>query len=57
MLSTPTPDDAGDASFLGPSRAPTQKADMGSRVRARGIFILQIKRIIKKKANKSKINK
>ena len=31
MLPTPTPDDAGDASFLGPSRAPTQKADMGSR--------------------------
>ena len=30
----PTPDDAGDASFLGPSRAPTQKADMGSRARA-----------------------
>ena len=35
MLPTPTPDDAGDASFLGPSRAPTQKADMGSRARAR----------------------
>ena len=34
VLPTPTPDDAGDASFLGPSRAPTQKADMGSRVRA-----------------------
>ena len=34
MLPTPTPDDAGDASFLGPSRAPTQKADMGSRARA-----------------------
>ena len=33
MLPTPTPDDAGDASFLGPSRAPTQKADMGSRAR------------------------
>ena len=31
MLPAPTPDDAGDASFLGPSRAPTQKADMGSR--------------------------
>ena len=26
---------AGDASFLGPSRAPTQKADMGSRERVR----------------------
>ena len=35
MLPTPTPDDAGHASFLGPSRAPTQKADMGSRARAR----------------------
>ena len=35
MLPTPTPDDAGGASFLGPSRAPTQKADMGSRARAR----------------------
>ena len=34
MLPTPTPDDAGDASFLGPTRAPTQKADMGSRARA-----------------------
>ena len=33
-LPTPTPGDAGDASFLGPSRAPTQKADMGSRARA-----------------------
>ena len=33
ILPTPTPDDAGDASFLGPSRAPTQKADMGSRAR------------------------
>ena len=31
----PTPDDARDASLLGPSRAPTQKADMGSRARAR----------------------
>ena len=30
-----TPDNAGDAGFLGPSRAPTQKADMGSRARAR----------------------
>ena len=29
----PTPDDAGDASFLGPSQAPTQKADTGSRQR------------------------
>ena len=28
MLPTPTPHDAGDASFLGPSRAPTQKADI-----------------------------
>ena len=35
MLPTPTPDDAGDASFLGPSRDPNQKADMGSRARAR----------------------
>ena len=35
MLPTPTPDDAGDASFLGPSRAPTQEADMGSRADAR----------------------
>ena len=36
MLPTPTPDDAGDASFLGPSRAPTQKADMTcGRTRAR----------------------
>ena len=35
MLPTPTPDDAGDASFLGPSRAPSQKADMGSRARQR----------------------
>ena len=34
MLPTPTPDDAGDASFLGPSRDPNQKADMGSRARA-----------------------
>ena len=33
MLPAPTPDDAGDASFLGPSRAPTQKADTGSRAR------------------------
>ena len=31
---TPTPDDARDASFLGPSPAPTQKADMRSRARA-----------------------
>ena len=29
------PDNAGDAGFLGPIRAPTQKADMGSRARAR----------------------
>ena len=29
MLPTPTPDDAGDASFRGPSRDPNQKADMG----------------------------
>ena len=35
MLPTLTPDNAGDAGFLGPSRAPTQKADMGSRARAR----------------------
>ena len=35
MFPTPTPDDAGDASFLGPSRDPNQKADMGSRARAR----------------------
>ena len=35
MLPTPTPDDAGDASFLGPSQDPSQKADMGSRARAR----------------------
>ena len=34
MLPTPTPDDAGDASFLGPNRAATHKADMGSRARA-----------------------
>ena len=34
MLPTLTPDNAGDAGFLGPSRAPTQKADMGSRARA-----------------------
>ena len=34
MLPTPTPDDAGYASFLGPSWAPTQNADMGSRARA-----------------------
>ena len=34
MLPTRTPDDAGDASFLGPSRDPNQKADMGSRARA-----------------------
>ena len=27
MLPTPTPHDAGHASFLGPSRAPTQKAE------------------------------
>ena len=27
----PTPDDARDASFPGPSRDPNQKADMGSR--------------------------
>ena len=37
MLPTPTPDDAGDASFLGPSRDPNQKADMGSRARARAL--------------------
>ena len=30
MLPTPAPDDAGDASFLGPSRAPTQKVHMES---------------------------
>ena len=30
MLPTPAPDDATDASFLGPSRAPTQKVHMGS---------------------------
>ena len=35
-LPTPTPDDDGDASFPGPSRAPTQKVHMGSRARARG---------------------
>ena len=35
MLPTLTPDNAGDAGFLGPIRAPTQKADMGSRARAR----------------------
>ena len=29
MLPTPTPDDAGDASFLGPSRDPNQKAGAG----------------------------
>ena len=36
MLPTLTPDNAGDAGFLGPIRAPipTQKADMGSRARA-----------------------
>ena len=34
MLPTPAPDDAGDASFLGPSRAPTQKGYMWSRARA-----------------------
>ena len=34
MLPAPTPDDAGDASFLGPSRDPNHKADMGSRPRA-----------------------
>ena len=34
MLPTLTPDNAGDASFLGPIRAPIQKADMGSRARA-----------------------
>ena len=34
MLPTPTPDNAGDAGFLGPSLAPTQKADMGLRARA-----------------------
>ena len=34
MLPTLTPDNAGDAGFLGPSRAPTQKADMGTRARA-----------------------
>ena len=33
MLPAPTADDAGDASFLGPSRAPTQKADVGARQR------------------------
>ena len=31
MLPTLTPDNAGDAGFLGPIRAPTQKAHMGSR--------------------------
>ena len=36
MLPTLTPGNAGDAGFLGPIRAPTQKADMGSRARARG---------------------
>ena len=35
MLPTLTPDNAGDAGFLGPIRAPTQKADMGSRARRR----------------------
>ena len=35
MLPTLTPDNAGDAGFLGPIRAPTQKADMGLRARAR----------------------
>ena len=35
MLPPPTLDDAGDASFLGPSRAPTQKVHMGSHARAR----------------------
>ena len=34
MLPTLTPENAGDAGFLGPIRAPTQKADMGSRARA-----------------------
>ena len=34
LLPTPTPDDAGDASFLGPSQDPNQKAHMGSRARA-----------------------
>ena len=33
MLPTPTPDESGDASFLGLSRDPNQKADMGSRAR------------------------
>ena len=35
MLPPSTPDNAGDAGFLGPIRAPTQKADMGTRARAR----------------------
>ena len=35
MLPTPAPDDAGDASLLGP-RCPTQKADKGSRARHLG---------------------
>ena len=34
MLPTLNPDNAGDAGFLGPIRAPTQKADMGSRASA-----------------------
>ena len=35
MLPTLTPDNAGDAGFLGPNQTPTEKADMGSRARAR----------------------
>ena len=57
MLPTPTPDDAGDASFLGPSRAPTQKADMGSRARARGPRKSSPKRAARKPARKRKCNK
>ena len=37
VLPAPTADDAGDASFLGPSQAPTQKLTRGrARARARG---------------------
>ena len=57
MLPTPTPDDAGDASFLGPSPAPTQKDDMGSRARARGPTNSSPKTTGRKPARKRKCNK
>ena len=52
MLPTLTPDNAGDAGFLGPIRAPTQKADMGSRARARGPQKSSPKRAARKPSRK-----